>query len=379
MPLVEDAAFPTRTDRAYLNTASITLMYSGAQRALESWFEEIAASGTVEFDETAEASVFEGLRRATAQLFGARPEDIAVGSNATELLSSLAWAVSPGPRETVVGTEVAFPSVVFPWARVARETGAEVRLAQANDHYVDPAALLELIDDRTSVVCVSEIEYASGQRYELAPLADAAHQHGALLVVDSTQSAGAVPIDVVRSGVDAVVSAGYKWLCGPFGAAVMYLAPALQGRLDPGTVGFRSHTDMWDLRADRVELPQAARRFEPSTMAYGCALGLAASVEYLISIGVDRIAAHNRALADKLIEGVRARGGEIVTPDLPQERASIVAGTFAGKSADVVAAHLRDAGVVVSSRNGLVRWSPHVFNDDDDIEQVFEVIDQMVV
>ncbi|MEE8134298.1 MAG: aminotransferase class V-fold PLP-dependent enzyme [Gemmatimonadales bacterium] len=359
----------------YLNTASITLMYAGALQALVTWFDETAASGTTNFDEHAEQTVFEELRRATARLFNAQPADIAVGSSATELLASLAWAVSPGAGENVVGTDAAFPSVVFPWARVARETGAEVRLARSHDLLVDAQSVVEVVDDNTSVVCISEVEYASGQRYDVKWLAEVAHEHGALLVVDATQSAGAFPIDVTHSGADAVVSAGYKWLCGPFGAAIMYLAPALQGRLDPGTVGFRSHKDMWDLRADRLDLPAAARRFEPSTMAYGCAIGLAAAVEYLLSVGVEQIAEHNHRLVDMVIEGVRARGGEIVTPELAEQRASIVAGRFPNKTSDEVARLLGAAGVIVSSRNGVVRWSPHLFNDEGDIERMFEVFD----
>ena len=378
MPITQPGDFPTRTGRTYLNTASITLMYSGALASLVSWFEETAASGTTEFDEHAEETVFEELRRATARLFNAKPADIAVGSSATELLASLAWAIMPGAGENVVGMDAAFPSVVFPWARVARATNAEVRLARAHDLLVDPESVVDLIDDNTSVVCISEVEYASGQRYDVKRFAEVAHAHGALLVVDATQSAGAVPIDVAQSGADAVVSAGYKWLCGSFGAAVMYLAPALHGRLDPGTVGFRSHKHMWDLRADRVELPRAARRFEPSTMAYGCAIGLADAVEYLLSIGIEQIADHNRHLVEMIVEGVRTRGGEVVTPARLEERASIVAGRFPGKTSDEVAAYLGAAGVIVSSRNGVVRWSPHLFNDEDDIGRMFEAVDGIV-
>jgi selenocysteine lyase/cysteine desulfurase len=353
-------------------------MYAGARKAVVAWFDETAASGTTDFDEHAEETVFEDLRRATARLFNAKPADIAVGSSATELLASLAWAIMPSAGENVVGMDAAFPSVVFPWARVARETKAEVRLARARDLLIDPESVVDLIDDDTSAVCISEVEYASGQRYDVQRFAEVAHEHGALLVVDATQSAGAVPIDVAQSGADAVVSAGYKWLCGPFGAAVMYVAPAIQERLDPGVVGFRSHKQMWDLRADRLEFPVAARRFEPSTMAYGCAIGLAAAVEYLLSIGIERIADHDRRLVEMIIEGVRDRGGEVVTPAPLEERASIVAGRFPGKTSDEVAAYLGEAGVIVSSRNGVVRWSPHLFNHEDDIGRMFEAINGIV-
>ena len=156
-------------------------------------------------------------------------------------------------------------------------------------------AVLELIDDDTAVVCISHVEYGRGQRFDLASLAAAAHDHGALLVVDATQSAGAVPIDVQADALDVVLSSGYKWLCGPFGAAVMYLAPHLQAKLEPGVVGFRSHEDIWDLRTDQLDYARSARRFECSTMAYGCAIGLSHSIDFLLEVGVDRIYEHNEA------------------------------------------------------------------------------------
>jgi len=171
-----------------------------------------------------------------------------------------------------------------------------------------------LLHAGTAVVCVSDVVYSTGQRLDVAGLAEAAHRNGALLIIDATQSAGGIPIDVGALGVDALITASYKWLCGPFGVAVMYLAPHLHERLEPGLVGFRSHEQMWDLRADRLKLPPNAHRFEFSTMAYGCAPGLASSIDYLLRLDVGRIFSRNKTLADLLIEGLRERNAEILSP-----------------------------------------------------------------
>jgi len=272
--IVDPKDFPASHKCTYLNAANVALMYQGAEKAIIEWEKDLAENGSINFDETAEATVFGDLHSAAARLFNARPEDIAVGSSATELISSLAWAVAPGFETNVVSTDIVFPSTLYPWLRVARHTNCEIRLAKGQNSYANPDDVIQLIDNRTAVVCVSHVEYGGGQRYDLLKMADVAHDHDALLVVDATQSAGAVPIDAPACGVDVLVSGGYKWLCGPFGAAVMYLAPHLQNELDPGLVGFRSHKDMWDLQADRLELPTTAQRFEYSTMAYGCAIGL---------------------------------------------------------------------------------------------------------
>ena len=375
-PIVDAGDFPASRKSAYLNTASVCLMYRGAEASTTDWFKDLTENGTLTFDEAAEESVFEGLHVAAARLFNARSDDISVGSSATELLASLAWAVAPGPEANVVGTEITFPSTIYPWARVARSTGFEVRLAEASNGYVSPDGLIRLIDSNTAVVCISDVEYSTGQLYDVAKLAEAAHKHGALLVVDASQSAGAVPIDVAASGVDALVAASYKWLCGPFGVAVLYLAPHLQGKLDPGLVGFRSHREMWNLKADRVEYAETARRFEFSTMAYGCALGLTAAIEYLLGIGIDRIFERNRRLTDLLIEGLRERNAEVVSPQGENERTSIVAARFPGADPKEIARHLGSRKVVVSARRDVLRFSPHFYNEPNDIERALDEIDR---
>jgi cysteine desulfurase / selenocysteine lyase len=276
-PIVAPDDFPASRKSVYLNTASVCLMYSGAERAVVEWMHDLAENGTIHFDEAAEERAFATLHASAARLFSCRPEEIAVGSSATELLASLAWAVAPTAGSNIVSTGLEFPSTIYPWARVARHTGAEVRLADMKGDYHRADDLIGLIDPGTAVVCVSDVIYSTGQRLDVAGLAEAAHRNGALLIIDATQSAGGIPIDVGALGVDALITASYKWLCGPFGVAVMYLAPHLHERLEPGLVGFRSHEQMWDLRADRLKLPH---RFEFRTMAYGCAPGLASSIDY---------------------------------------------------------------------------------------------------
>lgn len=376
--LVPAADFPASQKWTYLNAASVALMSASAAEATIAWQRDLAENGTRNFDEVAEENVFDDLRAAAARLLGAREDDIAVGSSATELLSSLAWAMLPRPEQVIVGTEAAFPSAVYPWQRVARHVGCEVRLARADDRgFVDPEELLGLIDERTAIVALSHVEYRTGQVYDLAKLASKAHEHGALLVVDATQSVGQVPLDVKKAGVDALVSAGYKWLCGPFGAAIMYLAPHLQRTLDPGTVGWRSHRDIWVLRADRYEFPDSARRFEASTMAYGCAVGLARAVEYINAVGIDRIYAHNLALVDRLAAELGARGGRVQLPEDRTGRSAILSVAFPGHDPTEIAARLGEADVIVSVRDS-VRISPHLYNDEGDVERLIKTLDKLL-
>jgi selenocysteine lyase/cysteine desulfurase len=353
-------------------------MYHGAHQAIIEWQDDVALNGSNNFDENSEETVFGELHQVASQLINAGPEDIAVGSSATELLCSLAWAISPSKDQNVVSTEIVFPSTVYPWQRVASSTGCEIRLAKEKNNFIHIDEIITLIDQHTAVVCISHVEYGNGQTFDLHLLAEAAHEHGALLVVDATQSAGAIPIDVQSCPVDALISGAYKWLCGPFGAAFMYLAPHLQTKLEPGLVGFRSHKNMWDLDASRIDYPQAAQKFEFSTMAFGCAVGLTRAINFINNVGVENIFQYNRQLADRLIEGLQTRGAVITSPLEDKSRSSIVRAHFENIGSNKIIQSLKQAGVFVSRRGDSIRFSPHLYNSMSDIDKALAEIDNFI-
>ena len=377
--IVSEKDFPTANKFVSLNAANVALMYHGAHQAIIEWQDDVALNGSNNFDDNSEETVFRELHQVASRLINAVPEDIAAGSSATELLCSLAWAISPSKDQNVVSTEIVFPSTVYPWQRVASSTGCEIRLAKEKDNFIHINEIITLIDQHTAVVCISHVEYGNGQTFDLHLLAEAAHNHGALLVVDATQSAGAIPIDVQACPVDALISGAYKWLCGPFGAAFMYLAPHLQTKLEPGLVGFRSHKNMWDLDASRIDYPQAAQKFEFSTMAFGCAVGLTRAINFLNDVGVENIFQYNRQLADRLIEGLQTRGAVITSPLEDKSRSSIVRAHFENIGSNKIIQSLKGAGVFVSRRGDSIRFSPHLYNSMSDIDKALAEIDNILV
>ena len=377
--IVSEKDFPTANKFVSLNAANVALMYHGAHQAIIEWQDDVALNGSNNFDENSEETIFGELHQVASRLINAGPEDIAVGSSATELLCSLAWAISPSKDQNVVSTEIVFPSTVYPWQRVASSTGCEIRLAKEKNNFIHIDEIISLIDQHTAVVCISHVEYGNGQTFDLHLLAEATHEHGALLVVDATQSTGAIPIDVQACPIDALISGAYKWLCGPFGAAFMYLAPHLQTKLEPGLVGFRSHKNMWDLDASRIDYPQAAQKFEFSTMAFGCAVGLTRAINFLNDVGVKNIFQYNRQLADRLIEGLQARGAVITSPLEDKSRSSIVRAHFENIGSNKIIQSLKQAGVFVSRRGDSIRFSPHLYNSISDIDKALAEIDNILV
>jgi selenocysteine lyase/cysteine desulfurase len=370
--------FPSAKNFVYLNAANVALMYSGAEKCIQDWFKDVALNGSNNFNEDAEHNVFEVLHLAAARLINTSSENISAGSSATELLSSLAWAVSPTKDQNVVSTRIVFPSTVYPWQRVANSTGCEVRLANDNNNFVNVDDIIDLIDQNTKVVCVSHVEFSNGQAFDLDLLSQAAHEHDALFVVDATQSAGVIPIDVKKTPIDVLVAGAYKWLCGPFGAAFMYITSELLDKLEPGLVGFRSHENMWDLNASRLEYSKDAKKFEFSTMAFGCAIGLARSIDYLNTIGVKNIFDYNMQLCDILIEGLQSRNAVINSPLDKKNGSSIITAYFDGVDTETIIKSLKAAQIFVSNRAGSIRFSPHLYNNDIDIETTLTELDNII-
>ncbi len=197
--------FPPAERHIYLDAASVGLSHAGGAAAISAWQNALAEEGTIAFDEQAEVECLDNLISSTARLFNAKPQDIAIASSETVLMASLAWAVMPPAGTNIVATDVTHPSTIYPWMRVAQCTGAEVRWARADALMrIDADELEAMIDGDTSVVCLSHAEYGTGQTYDIKRFAEAAHRNGAILVLDATQSAGQVPIDVAATGADAI-------------------------------------------------------------------------------------------------------------------------------------------------------------------------------
>jgi len=377
-PLTKPQDFPSATNFSYLNAANVSLMFNGAEEKIHDWFSDLSRNGSNNFTEEVEEDVFKALHRAAAELINAQSSEISAGSSATELLSSLAWAISPKKGKNIVSTSSAFPSTVYPWMRVIKSTRAELRLADTVNGFTSIDDIKKLINKETEVVCISHTEYSNGQTYDLIQLAEIAHQNDAILVVDATQSAGAIPIDVKQCPIDVLVSGAYKWLCGPFGSAFMYIRHNLVNQLEPGLVGFRSHNNMWDLDAARIRYKNDASRFEFSTTAFGCAIGLTQSIEYLNAIGSNKIYDYNLFLSDYLIEGLKKLDAIITSPLKQKERSPIITAHFKNIDSVQLIKALKSAKVFVSSRKESIRFSPHLYNSKEDIELAISTIGENI-
>jgi cysteine desulfurase/selenocysteine lyase len=370
--------FPSVAGQAFFDAATDGPIPEPVRAAAERFWRESTPGYPDHYAVRIEA--YDGARAAAARLLGAQEDELAITQSATEAMSQLAWSVRPGAGQNVVAIDADFPTATYPWLRIGRETGVELRLVRALD---DPSAvsldaIAELVDDDTAVVSVSHVQYTTGHLLDLAELAALAHDHGARLFVDAAQSLGCVPVDAPAAGVDALVGTAGKWLCAEYGSAICYVGPELRESLAPPLVGWRSASgaDEGVNALDAVALPQArgARQLEASSTSYLARFVLGACIDYLMGYGIDAIRRHSLSLSGMLMDGLAELGAELVTPRDDTRRGGIAAIRFPGLDSDALAGALARAGVAVTSRQGCVRFAVHLFNSQADVRRALDAV-----
>ncbi|MDH5793004.1 MAG: aminotransferase class V-fold PLP-dependent enzyme, partial [Candidatus Bathyarchaeota archaeon] len=304
-----------------------------------------------------------------------KPEEIAFVENTSVGLNIAANVLNYPRGSKVVTTDLEYPSVVYPWLR--KSLGVKV-------HYmknVDGKILLEdverAVDDKTVAVAVSHVEYVNGFRHDLRVLSEIAHEHGAYLIVDAIQSAGAMQIDVKKDDVDFLTTACYKWLLSPPGAGYLYVKEELIEKFEPPFVGWASvkpevfdTIDFWDIWS--LRLSETASRFEVGSPSFISLTGATEALKMVLNFGIENIQKRILKLTDHLIESVKSLGFKLQTPEEPQYRSGVV--NFKIDNPKEVAESLNRKGIIVSARAHGLRVSPHFYNTEEEIDKFMEEI-----
>lgn len=320
------------------------------------------------------ADTFADVERARALfagLIGADTDGVALVPSVSYGLAVAAANIPLAPGRRVVLLADQFPSNVYVWREVVRRSGATIDTAPRPPDDDWTAAVLAHVDERTAVVAVPQCHWTDGGLLDLARVGTRAREVGAALVVDATQSVGAMPLDVSGVRPDFLVTIAYKWLLGPQGLGFLYVAP--RHREGPsiefnwvaraGSEDFTQLTDYRDTRA------RGARRFDMGGRNNSILLPpTVAALEQLTSWGPSAIAATIRPLTERADSGV-TRLGLRVAPS--HRRAPHIIGLRfpEGMPADL-STRLAGRGVFASVRGDALRVSPHVYNTPDDIDRL---------
>lgn len=301
-----------------------------------------------------------------ALLLGGKPDHISFLSNSSEIISTIAGAVAFRPGDNVVVNRLEFPSGVLPWL-VLQDRGIEVRFVEHANWRVTPDDIMAEVDDRTRLVITSHVSYLSGARLDYRALYKRLKETDTLLLLDATQSLGAVPVDMNET--DFLVCSSYKWLLGIHGIGILGVNPARLEAFMPRSVGWRSVKDMFaPIRRSSYEFHHDAKRFETGYPSYPTIYALNYSTKLLLDTGIERIENHILRLGDELIGKLEAMGFTIITPQEPQLRAGNVC--VASDRGEAVSEYLQKQGIYLWGGDGRFRASIHSFNDSADVDRL---------
>ena len=348
--------FPALAHWTYLNTATFGQLPRRATEAVAQHFahrDDLACWDFLAWYDDADR-----IRGKIGRLINCAPEDIAFVPNASTALGLLLAGLDWHPGDHVLTLEHEFPNNLYAPGLLNR-LGVETTACPWDRFY-------ESVTPRTRLVILSSVNYNTGFAPPLAELAEFLRARGVLLFIDGTQSVGVLRFNAAHVQPDMLAVHGYKWLLSPNGAGFFYIAPQLRDRLQPNIVGWRSHRD-WrnvdNLHHGVPELPAGAEKYEGGSVSFALLYAMEASLDLIEEIGSDVIEGRVLDLAAKTREIMRELGATVADCASP-----IVAARFEHRDVSALARALKEQRVLVAARRGHLRVSPHLYNNEQDLE-----------
>ena len=363
------ALFPITARAIYLNHAAVSPPPTSTIDAVQAQLEDVAENGSVNYRSWVATKA--RARQLAADMIGARPDQIAFMRNTSDGLSTVANGLKWRAGDNIVTVRAEFPSNIYPWLRLREVYDVEVRMCAERDGRIDLDEMIGLIDGKTRVVAVSQVQYASGFRADLERLGRAARAHDALLVVDVIQAMGVIPTNVEGDLIDVAAAAAHKWLLTPEGVGILYLSDRARDRIAPTLVGWVSVPEPEDYGNFDQPWNHGALAWETGTGPTALIHGLEASLRLLRDTGVERISAYLEQLTDYLCEKLRAQDYEIVSSRRAGEKSQIVCIRHQGGLGPMALySHLKTRNIITAPRGDRLRISPHFYNTAFEIDQL---------
>jgi selenocysteine lyase/cysteine desulfurase len=370
--------FPITKEKIYLAHASRGPIPRCGAEAIKKYVHSSMLSGLTLVD----AGVPEdGGRALFAQLVGAEKGEVAFVENTSVGLNIAAGVVGYKKGSNVVTTDYEYSSVTYPFLR--REPNVKVKFVKNVDGVIPLDTMEDAVDDKTTAIVVSHVHWLNGFRHDLRALAEIAHEHGAYLIVDAIQSAGAMGIDVRRDGVDFLTAGCYKWLLSPPGSGYLYVRRELIDDFEPPLAGWRSTSGVRDRDHLTLKYPDDARRFEVGAPAYISLVAATEAMKLLLDAGRDHVQARILMLTGRLRDALREMGFHVTTPEDASSRSGIM--NFRVDRPQKVVEVLNSMGIIPCGARpdwarcspifrSTMRVAPHFYNT---VEEIDAFVDSM--
>ncbi len=358
---------------AFFNHAGVSPLPADVAQAVHDYADQAGRAGY--FGSTWMEDM-DDFRAVSAELIGARsPDEIAFVPNTATGVSVSAGALNLQDGDRVLVTDAEYPSNRH-FYNMLQQRGVELDIVyQQEDGRIPTEDIISAVNERTRLVGISHVQWGSGFRSNLRPIADAVHAVGGLLSVDAIQSAGALPVNVAEDDVDILAAGGHKWLLGPTGSGILYIREELIDGLIPPVLGANSMDGGLAAGNEQLILSPTASRFEPGATPTATMLGLRASVRHLLNIGIDNVWAQLDAVTSYLRDALKDAGCTVFSPWGDSERSGIVIfdppqELAAKETVDETWERLQDSGIITAVRFGRLRASPHFYTPESDIDRL---------
>lgn len=363
-----------RSEFPYLSSGAIHLNHAGVSPLPMRTAEAIREIATAQCETPAQAmrGAWDEIaicRTKLARLMGVEADNLALTKNTAHGISIVADGLDWREGDEVVFADCEYPANTYPWlAQSAR--GVVARVVQTRpDGALDPADYAEAMSARTRLIAVSWVQFSTGYRSDLAAFAEIAHARGALLLVDVIQGLGAFPIELRSLGVDIAATGSQKWLIGPLGVGGLYIHPNALNHLGLVNMGSGSVKDVRAFRSLGFDPKPNAQRYEEGTPNLIGMVGLSASLSLIEEAGIQNIAARIMAINCYAADRLKAKGYEIASPQSDKHRAGILIFRHPTLPSEQLAQALESAGVIAVPRGGGIRFAPHFYLEESDMDR----------
>jgi selenocysteine lyase/cysteine desulfurase len=377
---VEDARslFPATKNVKYFFNGGVCLIPTPVETALREFIAQ-NENGFSDANWTAWNDNVAAAYRLFARLVGAKQGEIVGIPNTSTGTGLIAYMIDPTDGANVVFDDLEY-NTIYPFTMRGKK-GVRQRIVRNVDGSVDVGGFEREVDEKTAAIVVSAVSCWNGYRYDLRELSEIAHKHGAYLVVDAAQQAGAVKLDVKRDGVDFLATCGHKWLLGPPGTGFMYVREDLIEKFDPPLPGWMGIDDPATFEVWKPTFPRTAQRFETGMPTVMLLSAMRASMELLERLGHSEIEGEILNRSGYLIERLQdVRGVEVSTPPEREHRAGNV--TFLLKNHQRLYDELlKDSFIVFHHPKEVatnMRWSTSGLRVDPSFFNTYDELDELV-
>ncbi|HEV2490044.1 MAG TPA: aminotransferase class V-fold PLP-dependent enzyme [Candidatus Acidoferrales bacterium] len=319
------------------------------------------------------------IRGLLSKLLGGEPEEFAITSGASTGMAAVASGLDWKPGDEVLIAEGEFPAHFSTFMPLEAGQQIRVKIIAPRDRFISAEDFIEHLTPRTRLVSVSLVRFDNASRLDAPKLAEACHREGVAVLLDISQCACAIPMDLRALGCDFAVSSGYKWLLSPFGTGFFWARSKAMEKLRPGPFYWMALEGARNFHSLRLENPRptsGARRWDaPETANFINLAAMEASLEFISRVSIEAIAAHTERLVSSLIERLPRDCCVLASPADPRKRGAAIC-VAARKPERTAELHgkLREAQIYVSLREGALRISPHLYNTENDIARLISVL-----